>query len=736
MAQKRAPVVALILLCLLATLSACGQIAAKKAPAAPTGVPLPKGWNAVASPRVGEEGNLQDVAVISASDAWAVGSYYGVDALQRTLTEHWDGSTWSVVSSPNPSTVANQLVAVSAPSSSDAWAVGQATAAPLSASGGDFTDAPIIERWDGNRWVVTPNPTLGNGDHYLTGIAAISPADVWAVGYSRAESSNGVAQSPLVAHWDGSSWKVVATPATSGSIANLQSVTAIASNDVWAVGGEEGQGAGSLIEHWNGSAWSVAQDGSSTAADSSQMGALTSVSADGPNDVWAVGSGLYPFAGGCGNGTNVIIEHWDGRSWSSVNFPTPVAPNQGFFSFNHVAVAGHNDVWAVGGVNTYTRNIQPVAEHWDGAQWSITSLPSLSTATGFTGVAAKSGAVLVVGQTAISNGYGATVVGQWTGSQWARMTSPSPGTLSNELNGLAVIGPKDIWAVGDSAAGALSEHWDGARWTVVPAPNGGASDNFLNGVAGTSASDVWAVGSGSGKFGSGVAEHWDGSAWTQVPAKAAALNGVAALNKTDAWAVGQSGALHWNGSAWTTSSGAPTSLLGVTAVAADDVWAVGGNLPQSCGGISPAIIAHWNGKQWINFSNMPQGILYSVSAASSGDVWAVGDGFGSPLIIRLDGAQWKQVTLPSALSKSLQYARSVCAISANDVWVVGQSANSGLSALHWDGQSWTLTTLKAPGLANNALNAVAAVSANEVWAVGSYSQYYSERQSLIERSVA
>ncbi|HEY8325229.1 MAG TPA: hypothetical protein VIG77_12105 [Ktedonobacterales bacterium] len=737
MAQKRTPVTALVLLCLLTTLSACGQVAAKKAPAAPTPVPLPKGWNMVASPRVGEEGALQDVAIISANDAWAVGSYYGVDALQRTLTEHWDGSTWSVVSSPNPSTVANQLVAVSAPSSSDAWAVGQATTAPTSPSGGQFTDAPIIERWDGKSWAVTPNPTLGKGDHYLTGIAAISPTDVWAVGYSRVESGNGVAQAPLAAHWDGSSWKVVATPATAGSVANLQAVTAIASNDVWAVGGDEGQGAGSLIEHWNGSAWGVAQD-NGVAVNASQQGTLSSISADGPNDVWAVGSGLYPFAGGCGNGSNVIIEHWDGQSWSDVNFPTPVAPNSGFFGFNHVAVAGHNDVWAVGGVNTYTRNIQPVAEHWDGTQWSISSLPSLSTAIGFAGVAAKPGAVLAVGQTAISNGYGATVVGQWTGSQWTRLTSPSPGTLTNELNGLAVIGPKDIWAVGDSAAGALSERWDGAQWTVVSAPNSATSDNYLNAVAGTSASDVWAVGSGAGKFGPGVAEHWDGSAWTQaqVPAHTGALNGVAALNTTDVWAVGQSGALHWNGSAWTTSSGAPDGLLGVTAVAANDVWAVGGNVPQSCGGISPAIMAHWNGKQWINFSGMPQGILYSVSAASSDDLWAVGDGFGSPLIIRMDGKQWKQVTLPSALSKSLQFARSVCAISANDVWIVGQSAHSGLSALHWDGQSWTVTTLKAPELANDTLNAVAAVSANEVWAVGSYSQYYSEQQSLIERSIS
>ena len=47
-------------------------------------------------------GALFSVAALTDSDVWAVGFGYGSPAL--TLTQHWDGSAWSVVPSPNPST--------------------------------------------------------------------------------------------------------------------------------------------------------------------------------------------------------------------------------------------------------------------------------------------------------------------------------------------------------------------------------------------------------------------------------------------------------------------------------------------------------------------------------------------------------------------------------------------------------------------------------------------------------
>src|SRR5687768_6948310 len=67
---------------------------------APTRTCLPTG-TIVPSPSQGTGRNvLSDVVVISPDDVWAVGAYGDFDDAQ-TITMHWDGSTWAIVSSPN-----------------------------------------------------------------------------------------------------------------------------------------------------------------------------------------------------------------------------------------------------------------------------------------------------------------------------------------------------------------------------------------------------------------------------------------------------------------------------------------------------------------------------------------------------------------------------------------------------------------------------------------------------------
>src|SRR5207237_213125 len=89
-------------------------------------------WQVVPAPDVaGVNNQLRAITAVSRDDIWAVGSYgggYGWDNPTapkfNTLVLHWDGKTWSQVPSPNPSDYGNQLVAVSAASKDDIWAVG------------------------------------------------------------------------------------------------------------------------------------------------------------------------------------------------------------------------------------------------------------------------------------------------------------------------------------------------------------------------------------------------------------------------------------------------------------------------------------------------------------------------------------------------------------------------------------------------------------------------------------
>src|SRR6266567_4147557 len=88
-------------------------------------------WTVVSSPNPGAGNGLFGVASISATDIWAVGAFFNTtNNVTQTLIEQWNGTSWSVVTSPNPSSTTNLLEAAAADKSSgQAWAVGEFTAA-------------------------------------------------------------------------------------------------------------------------------------------------------------------------------------------------------------------------------------------------------------------------------------------------------------------------------------------------------------------------------------------------------------------------------------------------------------------------------------------------------------------------------------------------------------------------------------------------------------------------------
>lgn len=84
-------------------------------------------WSVVDSPNVGSSSNeLSGVAAVSASNSWAVGDYLPSGSTSLTLIEHWNGTSWSVVASPNHvGSIGNVLSGVArVPGSSNIWAVG------------------------------------------------------------------------------------------------------------------------------------------------------------------------------------------------------------------------------------------------------------------------------------------------------------------------------------------------------------------------------------------------------------------------------------------------------------------------------------------------------------------------------------------------------------------------------------------------------------------------------------
>lgn len=143
-----------------------------------------------------------------------------------------------------------------------------------------------------------------------------------------------------------------------------------------------------------------------------------------------------------------------------------------------------------------------------------------------------------------------------------------------------------------------------------------------------------------------------------------------------------------------------------------------------------------------NLSEFDDSILNGVSAATVGDVWAVGFhvlGVGNPIgtfAIHWDGFDWQVVPTPDK-GEAFNVLFGVSALTPDDVWAVGGYAQSfdqfQVRPLveHWDGESWKVFDVPKPNGAQAQLFGVDARSATDVWAVGNKILPTFESQPLI-----
>jgi hypothetical protein len=345
------------------------------------------GWRIIPSPlNSAFYSQLSSVAAISSTDAWAVGNI-GF----QPLIEHWDGAHWRAVSAPFIEAESAELYSIAAVSAHDVWAVGVASASGgLDPLLGDSLSQTLIEHWNGSHWSVVPSPDPVTGTNILSGVVKISANDLWAVGTSRVNRS---AAQTLVEHWDGTSWKVVPSPNQTNAFSTLNSVTKVSANDIWAVGSATAAQSGgpgtvepwgatmTLIEHWDGTSWSIVPSANEQAASPGDFveNTLSAVSAVSTADVWAVGNASLTFPSTGKTSIELLIEHWNGIRWSAVSVPSipsiqsGVGPDSGLYGVQAISAS---DIWAVGSVATAHYTNRNLLMHWNGINWSIISGPN------------------------------------------------------------------------------------------------------------------------------------------------------------------------------------------------------------------------------------------------------------------------------------------------------------------------------------------------------------------------
>lgn len=354
---------------LLATLFAVTSIGALTWTSS-AGATTPSIWTVQTTPNP-HAGQLTDstFASVSASgsaEAWAVGTFSDQKAFDHPLVEHWNGTTWTDLTVPQPSGRQAIFSAVDDLSPDNAWAVGESFA--------DGTDEnlegrTLIEHWNGTAWSIVPSPNPATGvpgdEDSLSSVTGTGPNDLWAAGSDLNQNTQTL--SLLFEHWNGTAWTAAASPTPLGSSQLASGITAISPTDVWAVGEDWTGNQKTLSAHWNGTAWSIVA--TPNLANASSQNLLTGVSANGAGQVWASG---YAHNVGHTNLDVPYVLHWTGAGWTLTKVPTVGSEGS---RLNAIAVLSATDVWAVGQAQQSNGALLTLAEHFNGTTWTISNTP-------------------------------------------------------------------------------------------------------------------------------------------------------------------------------------------------------------------------------------------------------------------------------------------------------------------------------------------------------------------------
>jgi hypothetical protein len=321
------------------------------------------GWAIQPTPNVsGATGSeLNGVSCTSATNCIAVGDSYVAGQPSTTLAEQWNGSTWAIQTTANPTGAKGAtLNAVSCSSATNCNAVGQ--------DASDTTDAiqTLAEHWDGSTWTVEPTPTK-SGQTELLGVSCPSALSCVAVGsqYYGADPTEAV-----VERWNGSVWRMQDIPSPAGATrTGLNGVSCTSGTDCTVAGlykPPAPAGERMLAEQWNGTDWTIQTTPSPTGSKSSILYGVSCHTATS-----CVATGGYTVNGSFG--TLAFGEQWNGTAWTSQSIASPAGAKDFYLSGVSCALASH--CVAAGYWVGPEGGDRLAAATWAGSTWKVQNVP-------------------------------------------------------------------------------------------------------------------------------------------------------------------------------------------------------------------------------------------------------------------------------------------------------------------------------------------------------------------------
>jgi hypothetical protein len=474
------------------------------------------------------EATLSSVSCTAANACTAVGNYSNASRRTVPLVERWNGSSWAVQMTTNPTNASNMVLnGVVCTGSAACIAVGDYDTS-------NYAQVGMVERWNGTSWAFRSVPAPSGGTQVtLNSLSCTSGTACVAVGNFENSSGNQVGLSAL---WDGTNWTAKAAASLPGSDSqqNLVNVSCSGASACTAVGSyvNSSELQQTLAQGYNGSAWSL-----QTTKNISGLVGFTELKADSCYSSTAcVAVGDYSGPGYYG-GSYPYAEVWNGSAWKTSVAANPGGGKGGTLS--GVSCYSSTGCMAVGTYQNSSAEGVGLAETLSGTTWTAKTVPTPSggsTVTLTSVSCTSSTACTAVGYYYNSSFTLALVAESWNGTSWSAQTIPTPtGTdgYSARLTGVSCFSATSCEAVGNYQSNqgiptTFAEAWNGSSWTIqtTPVPDSGSSDPVLNGVSCSAATTCVGVGSyyDNGYNQLPLVENLSGSTWT-VSAAATPLVG-------------------------------------------------------------------------------------------------------------------------------------------------------------------------------------------------------------------
>jgi len=291
-------------------------------------------WEIQSTPNLegAKESRLTSVSCsTAASFCTAVGYYKNSSGIIVTLAERWNGTEWTIQSTPNPEGATES--ALEGVSCSGPGEHCTATGSYKNSSGVRMT---LAESWSGSKWAIksTVNPE-GAKSSQLEGVSCTEYNGCTSTGYYENSSS---VRLPLAERWNGTKWEVQSTPTPEGAKASyLYGVSCTSSTACTTTGFYENASSQylPLAEQWNGTEWKVQSVPSPEGAEESKLGGVSCTSS-----TFCTATGIYKNSSGI---WLPLTEIWNGTKWEIKSTSYPGEPLTGLepdttYHFRIVAV--------------------------------------------------------------------------------------------------------------------------------------------------------------------------------------------------------------------------------------------------------------------------------------------------------------------------------------------------------------------------------------------------------------